>query len=54
MPGAALHDVVQRLVAVIGLQLRLRSPRAIAPPPPLEAGDFAALVALGARTERRA
>src|SRR5262245_60065647 len=37
VPGAALHDVMQRLLAVIGCELRLRCMGTIALPPAPEA-----------------
>src|SRR5205823_7892627 len=44
VPGAALHDVVQRLLAVVGLHFRLRCAISIAPPPSLEARAHASAV----------
>src|SRR5258707_13928661 len=46
VPGAALHHVVQRLLAIVGLDLRARRAIAVAAPPRIE--PFCHPAAIGA------
>src|SRR5207248_6276650 len=41
MPGAALHDVMQRLLAVVGCHLAARDARTVAIPPALQPLSYA-------------